>query len=163
MTRHNQLRLIFHGALVLTLSMLVEVPGLYFAFHHHPDNLVRFYLRQAHSVLMATGIWMIATAMALPLLELTARGVSWLAWSLVFTAYTFGLAVGIFIAELSRLHLSPQKFPDQIDQLHQMPSYVQWLNLSFLAATGATSLFAGLLILRGSFMAMRHSPIDDIH
>jgi len=163
MTRRNQLRLIFHGALVLTLSMLVETPGLWFAFTHHPDNLVRFYLKQAHSVLMVTGIWMIATGMALPLLELTARGVTWLAWSLVLTAYTFAAAVGIFIAELARLHLPPEQYKDQLDQLHQMPSYVQWINISCLVVTGTTSLIAGVLIIRGAFMAMRHSPIDEIH
>src|ERR1700691_3578565 len=106
MTRRNQLRLIFHGALVLTLSMIVETPGLWYAFNHGTDDLVRFYLRQAHSVLMVTGIWMIASGMALPLLELTARGVTWLAWSLVFTAYTFAAAVGVFIVELARLQLT---------------------------------------------------------
>ncbi len=162
MTRRNQLRLILHGALVLTLSMMVEAPGLIFAFGHHPDNLVRFYLRQAHSVLMATGIWMIAAGMALPLLELTARGISWLAWSLVFTAYTFAGAVGIFIAELARLHLAPQTYRTQWDQLQQMPIYVRGTNLLLLGATGATSLIAGLLLIRGAFMALRHSPIDDI-
>jgi hypothetical protein len=101
--------------------------------------------------------------MALPLLELTERGISWLAWSLVFTAYTFALAVGVFIAELIHHPLDPQQYPTQTSQLGTMPWYVQWLNLLCLAATGATSLFAGLLIIRGAFMAMRHSPIDDIH
>jgi hypothetical protein len=162
MTRRNQIRLIFHGALVLTLSMLVEVPGLWFSFNHHPDNLVRFYLKQAHSVLMVTGIWMIATGMTLPLLELTARGISWVAWSLVYTAYTFALSVGIFIAELARLHLDPQKYPDQIDQLHQMPRYIQWINLSFLGATGATSLIAGVLIVTGAYKASKHSVLYDV-
>jgi hypothetical protein len=163
MTRRNQLRLIFHGALVLTLSMVVETPGLFYAFSHGTDDLVRFYLRQAHSVLMATGIWMIATGMALPLLELTERGISWLAWSLVFTAYTFALAIGVFIAELIRQPLIPQQYPTQISQLETMPWYVQWLNLLCLAATGITSLLAALLIVRGALMATRHSPTDDIH
>jgi hypothetical protein len=163
MTRRNQLRLIFHGALVLTLSMVVEMPGLCYAFHHGTDDLVRFYLRQAHAVLMATGIWMIATGMALPLLELTSRGISWLAWSLVLTAYTFAGAVGIFIAELARLHLVSQTYRTQMEQLHQLPAYARWTNLLLLGASGATSFIAGLLIAGGAFMALRHSPIDDIH
>jgi len=143
--------------------MIVETPGLFYAFGHGTDDLVRFYLRQAHSVLMVTGIWMIATGMALPLLELTERGISWLAWSLIFTAYTFALAVGMFIAELIHHPLNSQDFSTQTSQLEAMPWYVHWPNLFFLAATGATSLIAGLLIVRGAFMAMRHSPIDEIH
>jgi uncharacterized membrane protein len=143
--------------------MLVEVPGLKFAFTHHTDNLVRLYLRQAHTVLMGTGVWMIATGTALPLLELTARGISWLVWSLVISAYTFLLAVSVFIAGLCYYHLDPNKYPDQIHQLRAMSPYLQWINISFLSVSGVTSLLAGLLIVRGAFMAMRHSPIDDIH
>ena len=163
MTRRNQLRLIFHGALVLTLSMVVEAPGLIYAFGHGTDDLVRFYLRQAHSVLMATGIWMIATGMTLPLLELTERGITWLTWSLVFTAYTFALAVGVFIAELIHHPLNPQDYPTQMSQLATMPWYVRWPNIACLAATGATSLIAGLLTIRGAYMAMRDTPMNDIH
>ena len=163
MTRRNQLRLIFHGALVLMLSMIVEAPGLWYAFHHGTDDLVRFYLKQAHSVLMATGIWMIATGMTLPLLELTERGITWLAWSLVFTAYTFALAVGVFIVELMRHPLIPQDYPTQTSQLGTMPWFIQLLNISCLAATGTTSLIAGFLIVRGAYMAMHDSPIDEIH
>jgi hypothetical protein len=163
MTRRNQLRLIFHGALILVISMTVEAPGLLYAFHHNTDDLVRFYLRQAHSVLMGTGIWIIATGMALSLLELTARGISWLVWSLVISAYAFLVAVSEFIAGLWYYNLDSKHFPDQISQLRAMSPYLQWTNISFLALSGVTSLLAGSLIVWGAFMAMRHSPIDDIH
>ena len=163
MTRRNQLRLIFHGALILVISMTVEGPGLIYAFHHGTDDLVRLYLRQSHTVLMATGIWIIATGMTLPLLELTTRGISWLVWSLVISAYAFMVAVSEFIAGLWYYNLDPNNFPDQITQLRAMSPALQWINISFLALSGVTSLISGLLIVRGAFIAMRHSPIDDIH
>src|SRR5271163_3895516 len=136
MTRRNQLRLIFHGGLIMVISMMVETPGLWYAFHHGTDDLVRLYLRQAHTVLMATGIWLIAAGMTLPLLELEEKGMSMLVWSLVISAYTFMLAVAVFIAGLWHYNLDPKFFPDQIHQLRAMSPYLQWTNISFLFVSG---------------------------
>lgn len=163
MPHRSQLRLILYGAIVMAISLVVETPGLWYAFHHGTDDLVRFYLRQAHSVLMLTGTWMIATGVALPLLELTARGISWLVWSLVISVYTFLLAISVFIAGLWYYNLDPKEYPDQVHQLGAMPHYLQWMNLSLLFLSGVTSLVAGFLIVRGAFMAMRHSAMDYIH
>ena len=59
MIRRSQIRLIFHGGVFIVIStMLAAYPGLPKAFHSLLNDSVRQYLRQAHLILMVTGIYM---------------------------------------------------------------------------------------------------------
>jgi hypothetical protein len=163
MPRRNQLILIFHGSLLMLISMTVESPGMIYALNHGTDDLIRQYLRQAHSVLMVTSVWMIATAMTLPFLQFAGKFIPMLVWSLVITAYSFMLAIAVFIVGLWRYHPDPIKFRHQIDQLKALPPIFYWINISLLVVSGATSLLAGGLLVRGSYNAMRESILEQVH
>jgi len=76
MQRRSQLRLILHGAIFMVVTMTVGVAQFWVALHYPFGEPVRQALRSWHSILMTTGIWMIATGAGLPLLELTSRGIS---------------------------------------------------------------------------------------
>ena len=162
MTRRSQLRLIFHGAVLIVISTMLEVfPGILIAFHNVMSDPVRQYWRQGHLIMMVTGIYMIATSMALPLLELTSRGISWIVWSFVVTVYSFiGASATIFLG----LYLHP---PDPTCTLWQQTMAIgfplNWANIILVVITGVASLIPGALILRGAYMAMRYSPINEIH
>src|ERR1700688_1639335 len=94
MPRRSQLRLIFHGAIFMLVTMIVGFFEFFLlSLPHAFDEPVRQSLRQWHAILMTTGIWMIATGAGLPLLELTSRGISWLVWMLVISGYTFILSL----------------------------------------------------------------------
>lgn len=163
MSRRNQLILIFNGALLLLISMMVETPGMIYALNHGTDDLIRQYLRQAHSVLMVTGVWMIATAMTLPFLQFAGKFISMLVWSLVISGYSFMLAITVFIVGLWLYHPNPLTFPHQMDQLHALPAIFFWTNIPLLVVSGVTSLLAGGLLVRGSYNAMRESILEQVH
>jgi hypothetical protein len=161
MTRRNQVRLIFHGAVFIVISTMVEAfPGLLITFHNVMSDPVRQYWRQSHSILMVTGIYMIATSMALPLLELTSRGISWIVWSFVVTGYSFiGASATIFLG----LYLHP---PDpkcnQWDQTMAIGFPLNWVNIILVGITGAASFLPGLLMVVGAYKASRHSVLYDV-
>ncbi len=163
MTHRSQLRAILHGALLMLISMTVEVPGFIYALRHGTDEPIRLYLRQSHTVLMATGVWMIATGMALPLLELAEKWITSLVWVLIITGYSFMIAIAVFIAGLWIYHPDPTLHPHQIDQLMALPCFLRWTNLGLIAVSGVTSLISGVLIVVGAYRAMRYSITDMIH
>ena len=163
MSRRNQLILIFNGALLMVISMTVESPGLIYALQTGTDDLIRQYLRQGHSVLMITGVWMVATAMTLPFLQFAGKFIPMLVWSLVISAYSFMLAISVFIVGLWLYHPDPASYPHQIDQLMALPAIFCWVNLSLLALSGGTSLLAGGLLVKGSYNAMRESILEQVH
>src|ERR1700676_4856136 len=162
MTRRSQLRLIFHGAVFIVISTIVEAfPGLLITFHNVMSDPVRQYWRQGDSIMMVTGIYMIATSMALPLLQLTSRGISWIVWSFVVTVYSFiGASATIFLG----LYLHPPDPPQtQWQQTMAIGFPLNWAKIVLVGITGAASLIPGALILRGAYMAMRYSPLEEIH
>ena len=161
MTRRSQLRLIYHGAIFMVVSMLLETPGLLVAFHRLSDDPLRQTLRQSHAILMATGIFMIATTAALPLLELTARGISWLVWSFVVSGYTFIAALLIILPWF--VHHPPDKGLNQWEQAMTLPLHLGWLNVGLIGLSGAASAVPGFLILLGAYKSLQHLPFDDLH
>jgi hypothetical protein len=171
MTRRSQLRLIFHGAVFIVISTMMEAyPGLLITFHNVMSDQVRQYWRQGHSIMMVTGIYMIATSMALPLLELTSRGISWIVWSFVVTVYSFiGATAAIFLGfylhppDPSCTQYPPDPSCTQWQQTMAIGFPLNWANIILVGITGAASFIPGVLILRGAYMAMRYSPIDEIH
>lgn len=162
MTRRSQVRLIFHGAVSIVISTIVEAfPGLLIAFHNVMSDPVRQYWRQSHSILMVTGIFMIATSAALPFLELTSRGISWIVWSFVVTVYSFiGASATIFVGLYRH---PPDPTCTQWQQTMAIGFPLNWINIILVGITGAASLIPGFLILRGAYMAMRYSPLDELH
>lgn len=161
MSRRSQLRLIFHGALFMVISMTVEMPGLLIAFHHALNDPVRQYLRQAHVIVVATGIWMIATGAALPLLELTEKWIATLVWSLVVSGYTFLISLAVLF--IGFRYDPPDPAKNQWDQTMAIPFPLGWINIGLIGLSGLTSLIPGVLIVWGAWKAMRHSPVDQIH
>jgi hypothetical protein len=161
MIRRSQIRLIFHGGVFILIStMLAAYPGLSKAFHSLLNDSVRQYLRQAHLILMVTGIYMLAASMALPLLELTSRGVSWLVWSFVISGYTFFAAFLTLFAGF-RCH-PPVAGLTQWEQTMGIGFPLNWINIAFVGVSGATSFLPGALIVLGAYRASQHSVLNDV-
>jgi len=162
MIRRSQLRLIYHGSLFMVFSMTAGIPGLYIAVNHGMDEPIRQVLRQSHAIFMATGIWMIATAAALPLLEHTERSISIIVWSLVISGYTFIAALAVLFVGFLLNPLAAQKLI-QKDQLMALPYHLGWINIGLIGFSGLTSFIPGTFILWGAYKAARHSPLDAIY
>ena len=161
MTRRSQLRLIYHGAIFMVTSMLLETPGLLVAFHRLSEDPLRQTLRQSHAILMATGIFMIASSAILPLLELVARDVSLLVWSFVVSGYTFIAALLIVVPGF--LCHPPDKTLNQWEQAMTLPLHLGWLNVGLIGLSGAASAVPGFVILFGAYKSLQHSPLDNLH
>ncbi|MGO9607834.1 MAG: hypothetical protein ACLQAT_31280 [Candidatus Binataceae bacterium] len=132
MIRRSQIRMIFHGAVFILISTIVAAyPGLPRAFHHFWNDPIRQNLRQVHAIVMATGIFTIATSMALPLLALTARGISWLVWSFVVTGYAFLAAFATLMAGFLLTH-PPDQTKTQWEQTMAIPFPLNWINIVLL-------------------------------
>jgi len=161
MTRRSQLRLIYHGALFMVVSMLVQLPGLYVAFSKLLNDPLRQAMRSGHAILIATGIFMIASSMILPLLQLTSRGISWLVWSFVVSGYTFIDALAIAIPGFI-LHPPGANLTTQWQQAMSLPYHLGWLNVGLIGLSGGSSAVPGFLILFGAYKAMKYSVVDSI-
>jgi hypothetical protein len=85
-----QRRLVLHGAIILLVGLLCG----YAAVVEEASRSGRMW-QAAHSALLMLGIWLIATAAVLPLLELPRREREALLLSLTGGAYTFMTAVVI--------------------------------------------------------------------
>ncbi len=162
MTRRGQLRLYFHGVIFLLVAMLIGGPGLIIAMNNGWLDQVRQFLRQSHLILMLTGIWMIASAAALPLLDLTSRALSILVWSLISSGYTFLVSVAVFGLVFALGSVSPVPYPTQWSQLTAAPYHLRFFYMSFLSANGIASLVAALVFVRGARSALKQSLVDAI-
>jgi hypothetical protein len=160
MTRRSQLRLLYHGALFMVVSMLVQFPGLWVAFTKLSSDPVRQVMRSGHAILMATGIFMVASSSILPLLQLTSRGISWLVWSFVVSGYTFIGAISIAIPGF--IHRPPDPSWNQWQQAMSLPFHLGWLNVGLIGVSGGSSAIPGFLILFGAYRAMKYSVVDSI-
>jgi len=161
MTRRSGLLLFFHGALFLVISMSAGTPAFFIATHQLLNDPIRQYFRQSHAIFIATGIWMIATGAALPLLQLTERGISTLAWSLVISGYTFLVALAVLFVGFQLY--PPSANQKQWDSLMATPYHLGWLYVGLVVLSGITSFFPALLIVWGTYKATRYSMLDMIH
>lgn len=87
---HAQRRLVLHGAIILLVGLLCG----YAAVAEEVSRSGRMW-QAAHSALLMLGVWLIATAAILPLLELPRREREALLLSLTGGAYSFMTAVVI--------------------------------------------------------------------
>lgn len=84
----TQRELILHGALVLMIALLCGLPSVV-----EVSNGTGRMWQAAHSALLVLGIWIIASAGVLPLLELPKAESAGLRWSLILAGYSFATAV----------------------------------------------------------------------
>ena len=147
MTRRMVLRLVFHGALLVVLGMLVG-----FAFHRAitegagPDTQRAW--RVAHTSLVGGGALYLAFAAVGQYLLLSPRAAAFTIWSLVIAAYAFafGFVVGPAIGARGLEAIGPP--------LHVLVFGVLAVGLFLL-------LIAGCMFLWGSYAAMRALPRQE--
>lgn len=86
------LQLLFHGAMVLSIGLLSEIPYGSAINQKKDEEVVRAW-RVAHSGLSMGGTTTIAFAAAINQLDVNAIALSILVWSSVISGYGFGLAL----------------------------------------------------------------------
>jgi len=162
MIRRGQLRLYFHGVIFLVTAMVIGGPGMGLTFHREFLDQLRQFVRQSHLILMLTGIWMMASGAALPILDLTSRGLAILVWSLVVSGYTFLVSVAIFGLVFALESGLQVPLTTQWAQLSAAPYHLRYFYLTFLTANGIASLVAAWILVRGAQNALKESLVDAI-
>ncbi len=152
MARRAALWLILHGAIMMLIGMFVGFPGFSVSRDYPMTDDIRLFFRQSHLIPLATGIWMIAIAGALPQLSLTDRSASALVWSLVVSAYSLVLAQTVWAIALlngSDIKKPPAEYP----------------YAAFLIVTALGALIGTYLIVSGAYSALRQSenPVRTVH
>jgi hypothetical protein len=137
-------RLLFHGAIVLLLSMLTGFP-LFTAAQRGDQDLVQFW-RGVHVGLSVVALWSIATGAVLEHLVLDDRRMRVLAWSL--TCSNYAIAVSILIRAL----VGPS-------QMEGAAPVFRWLSVSMRNLSAVTALVAGLVTVRGGLFAVRAAKV----
>ena len=105
----NRARLVFHGALVLLLSLLCGLPLFVAVQEGWAEEAVRFW-RSVHVGLAAVGVWSIATGAVIGYLVLEKRAASVLAWSIIISNYAISISILIRASAMS-LHLDVGTLP----------------------------------------------------
>ncbi len=137
----NQARLVFHGAVMVLLSMLSGLPLFIAVQQGWGDESIRFW-RSTHVGLAAVGVWSIATGVALSYLVLGTRSASLLSWSVILSNYA--ISVAILVRALAEpLALDVAAFP-----LGQLVAVSR--NVSAIAG-----FVAAIVTLRGAAVAVR--------
>jgi hypothetical protein len=90
--RRAQLRILFHGLIVLLIGLMSGLPYGRAITHGWGDEAVRGW-RLAHVSLVVGGIWLMVVAAVSPLLLLNRRMLTILVYSVVTSAYGFTLAL----------------------------------------------------------------------
>jgi hypothetical protein len=162
MPRRGQLYLYFHGSLFILIAMTAAVLPLYiFTIHKDFLDVDRLFVRSSHLILVVTGIWMLASAGMLPLLSLTQRWVSAIVWTLIASGYTFIVAI-VLLGVI--LKMSPDwDGTDQWLMLKAAPYYLGWIYIVILTISGFTSLFPGILMVGGTYKALKQYAQGAVH
>ena len=105
----NRARLVFHGAVVLLLSLLCGLPLFIAVREGWGEEAVRFW-RSVHVGLAAVGVWSIATGAVIGYLSLGERDASALSWSVIVSNYAISTSILIRALAMS-LHLDLGTFP----------------------------------------------------
>ena len=90
--KRAQTQILFHGLIVLLLALLCGAPYGMAITRGWGDEAVRAW-RLAHFSLVVGGIWLMVVAAVTHLLVLSPRGLTVLVASIVFSAYSFALAL----------------------------------------------------------------------
>jgi hypothetical protein len=133
-------RLVFHGAIVLLLSMLTGFP-LFMAAQRGDQDVVQFW-RGVHVGLSVVALWSIATGAALQHLVLDDRRIRVLAWSVICSNYAIGVSI-LIRAIVGPSHLDAAAAP------------IAWLSNRLRDLSAVAALVAGLITVRGGYFAVR--------
>jgi hypothetical protein len=137
----NRARLVFHGAVILILSLLCGLPLFLAVQEGWGEEAVRFW-RSVHVGLAAVGVWSIATGAVIGYLVLGTRGASILGWSVIVSNYA--IAVAILIRALAMpLHLDVGSLP------------LRSLVAAFRNVSAIAGFVAAIVTLRGASAAVR--------
>lgn len=139
----HRARLVFHGAVVLFLSLLCGLPLFLAVQQGWGEEAVRFW-RAVHVGLAAVGVWSIATGAVLDSLVLDARRASVLSWSVIVSNYAIAISI-LIRASAMPLHLD-------VGTLPLRPLVAGFRNISGLAG-----FVAVLITLRGAAGAVREA------
>ena len=90
--KRAQLRILFHGLIVLLIGLLCGVPYGRAITHAWGEEAVRAW-RFAHFGLVLAGIWLMVVAGVSQLLLLSTRGITILLYSVVVSGYGFTIAL----------------------------------------------------------------------
>jgi hypothetical protein len=90
--KRAQLRILFHGLVVLLVALLCGVPYGQAIIHAWGEEAVRAW-RFAHVGLVVAGMWLMVVAAISHLLVLTTRRIAILVYSVVTAAYSFTIAL----------------------------------------------------------------------
>jgi len=137
----NRARLVFHGSVVVLLSLLCGLPLFIAVRDGWGDEAVRFW-RSVHVGLAAVGVWSITTGAVIEHLVLEPPRPSLLAWSVIVSNYA--IAASILVRALAMwLHLDVGTLPLSV--------LVAWpRDISAVAG-----FVAVLVTLRGAAVAVR--------
>ena len=105
----NRARLVFHGAVVLLLSLFCGLPLFLAVQRGWGEEAVAFW-RSVHVGLAAVGVWSIATGAVIGYLVLGKRDASALSWSVIVSNYAISVAILIRALAMS-LDLDVGAFP----------------------------------------------------
>ncbi len=141
MIQLNRARLVFHGAVILLLSLLCGLPLFVAVQQGWGEEAVRFW-RGVHVGLAAVGVWSIATGAVIDYLVLGPRGASVLSWSVIVSNYAISVAILIRAFAMS-LHLDVGTLPLQ-------PLVAGCRDISAVAG-----FVAAIVTLRGASAAVR--------
>ncbi len=164
MTRRSQLRLFFHGTFFIVAAMMVGIPGFWFTANKEFDEYVRVFLRQSHSILMGSGVWLVASGGVLSSLNVTPRSMSQLVWFLIAGGYLFLASVLVFAIALP-LKPTPPSWSvtlPQWDQLLAVPYYLGIFYMVLLGISSLSFLLGALWTVRGAGKALQQSIADNV-
>ena len=162
MIRRGQLYLFFHGSLFIVIAMTASILPLYiFTIQKEFLDVWRQFVRSSHVILVVTGVWMVASAGVLPLLNLTQRWVSVIVWTLIASGYTFIVAIALLAVILI---ISPLRdSTDQWSMLKAAPYYLGYIYIAILTISGSTSLLPGILMVGGTYKALKQYGQGAVH
>ena len=163
MTRRSQLQLYFHGTLFIVIAMAsATVPLFFITLKSDFLNAHRQFVRGSHLILVLTGVWMVASAGMLPLLNLTQRWISAIVWTLVGSGYTFIVAI-ILLAIILVISPPQDDGKAQWNMLINARYYLGYVYLGILSISGTTSLIPGFLMVGGTYKALRQYAQNAVH
>ncbi len=142
----NRARLVFHGAVILLLSMVIGIPLFVAVQHGSAEEVVQFW-RSAHVGLAIVGLWSIATGAVLDALVLDDRDASVVVWSLVVSNYAITIAI------LVRGLAHPLGFDASVFPWSSLVASAR--NVSAIAG-----FIAGIGTVRGGWAAVRAAKTD---
>jgi hypothetical protein len=159
-TSRAQLLLYFNGAVFILIAMGVGLPGFWLATKFQWTDMFRQEIRQSHTILVATGLWLIATGAALPLFDSNKRMIATLVWSLIISGYTFLPAIAVHTIIFLVVNPHPAGSVTQSTILDNAPWHLGYVYKAWIGISAFTSVVAGVVMVIAAFKALRRITIE---